>query len=239
MHPSCFEDHPVSQLKVCGHVASIFLRTFLHLICKVDKRDLKKIPRNGPFIIAVNHINFLEVPLMFVDLAPRKVHGVAKKETWNNPIIGWLATCWDSIKLDREGNSLHTFRMINKLLKEKKIIVVAPEGTRSGDGKLRIAHPGIISMAMKSNMPVIPVVHYGGEMLWENIAKFKRTSFTYKVGNPIILSSTKMSKEIRREMVDQLMLRLAILLPEKYRGVYSDLSKINNDYVEDIEFEAV
>ena len=90
-------------MNVYGKTVVILIRTFLHVICKVDRKELKQIPRNGPYIVAMNHINFLEVPLIVVDLAPRKVHGVAKKETWNNPLLALLAKLWEVISIDREG----------------------------------------------------------------------------------------------------------------------------------------
>lgn len=224
-------------MKVCGKAATILIRTFLHLICKVDRKELSIIPRKGPFIVAMNHINFLEVPLIVVDLAPRKVHGVAKKETWDNPFIAWLAGVWEVISIDREGMSLSTFKEIAKVLKKNEIILVAPEGTRTGNGKLKEAHPGIISMAIRANVPIIPVVHFGGEKFWDNITRFKRTKFTYKVGKPIIINTKEKSQTIRKELTDQLMYRMAQLLPEEYRGVYSEINKINNKYIEDISFD--
>jgi 1-acyl-sn-glycerol-3-phosphate acyltransferase len=227
-------------LKVSGKIATIIIRTFLHLVCKVDRKELKKIPRKGPFLVAFNHINFLEVPLIFVDLYPRKVHGIAKKETWDNSFFSWLADMWETISVDREGFSASTFRQVKKFLKNGSFVIIAPEGTRTGDGKLKEAHPGIITMALQTDIPIIPIVHYGGEIFWDRIKMLKRTRFTYKVGNPIILKKAKrITQEIRRDMVDQLMYRMAKLLPEKYRGVYSEISKINNEFVEDIEFNEI
>jgi len=165
-------------MKICGRVAATLVRTILHVICKVDSKELKKIPRKGSYIIAFNHINFLEVPLIFVDLQPRKVHGVAKKETWDNPLFSWMANCWDTIAINREGFSADTFRKVRKLLKLGDMIVIAPEGTRTGDGILRKAHPGIIAMAQKSNVPIIPLIHFGGEIFWDTFYKLKRTRFS-------------------------------------------------------------
>ncbi len=90
-------------MKLHGKAAAIVIRTILHLICKIDRKELKKIPQKGPFIIAMNHINFLEVPMSMVELMPRKIHGIAKKETWNNRILGWVANSWEALSIDREG----------------------------------------------------------------------------------------------------------------------------------------
>jgi 1-acyl-sn-glycerol-3-phosphate acyltransferase len=221
-------------MKLCGKIAAVMLKSLLHVICKVDDKELEKIPLKGPFIIAMNHISFLEVPLFYVDLAPRKVHGIAKKETWKNLITRILANCWDSISIDREGFTASTFRKVRNFLNQDRIIVIAPEGTRTGDGKLIKAHPGIISMAMLSDVPIIPVVHFGAESFWKNIARFKRTPFTYRVGKPLRITTSEKNSRIRQELVDQLMLRLAELLPPQYRGYYSDLNEIDTEYFEEL-----
>jgi 1-acyl-sn-glycerol-3-phosphate acyltransferase len=209
----------------------------LHIICKVDKAELKKIPRKGSFIIAFNHINFLEVPLIFVDLLPRKVHGIAKKETWDNPILHWMADCWDTISINRDGFTADTFRKVKSLLKKGSMVVIAPEGTRTGNGRMIQAHPGIISMAVQSKVPIIPIVHFGGELIWDNLKFFKRTSFKYRVGSPVHIVTKEKSHSIRQELVDQLMYRMAKLLPEEYRGYYSQIEKISDDMLKDISFE--
>lgn len=107
--------------------------------------------------------------MIVVDLFPRKIHGIAKKETWNNPILKFFANIWDTIPIDREGFTANTFRKVKEHLSHDKIIIIAPEGTRTGNGKLKKAHPGIITMAQQSDVPIYPVVHYGGELFWDNL----------------------------------------------------------------------
>ncbi len=223
------------SVKISGKIAALFIRRILHIICKVNYKELNKLPEKGPYIIAINHINFLEVPMIFVDLYPRKVHGVAKSQTWNNSFLGWLATKWEAIPINREGFTARTFRQVKEFLDLGRIVVIAPEGTRTGDGKLKEAHPGIITMAMQSNVPIIPVAHYGGELFWDRLMKLKRTSFTYKVGKPVILKKTALFKKLTRaRQLEQLMYRLARLLPPEYRGFYSKLENINDKYVEEV-----
>jgi 1-acyl-sn-glycerol-3-phosphate acyltransferase len=50
--------------------------------------ELKKIPHQGPLLIAMNHINFLEAPLWYFLFKPRKVWALAKAELWENPFYG-------------------------------------------------------------------------------------------------------------------------------------------------------
>jgi len=219
-------------LNLSGKVAAIIIHAILRTICKVDSKEIKKIPIKGPYIIAVNHINFLEVPMIFTHLLPRKVVGIVKKETWKSGLIKWIATKWEAISVDREGQTTETFRQSKKVLRDGYFLIIAPEGTRSKDGKLRLGKPGVISIALRSKVPIIPVAHFGGKDIIKNLKSFKRTKFTFKVGTPIIFHPEgKVDQDKRKYFTDQLMYRLAELLPEENRGIYSNLKNISKDEI--------
>ena len=221
-----------------GRITAIIIHVILRKICKVDSKELKKIPLKGPYIVAINHINFLEVPMIFTHLLPRKVVGIVKKETWKGGLIKWVATKWEAISVDRDGITIETFRQSRKFLRDGYFLIIAPEGTRSKDGRLRMGKPGVISIALRSKVPIIPIAHCGGKDIIKNLKSFKRTKFTFKIGTPIIFHPEgKADKDKRKYFTDQLMYRLAELLPEEYRGVYSDLDKINRDEIIDLKWE--
>ena len=58
------------------------IRGLVGLLCRVDDAQLALVPARGPLILVANHINFLEVPLLYTYLQPRPVTGLAKAETW-------------------------------------------------------------------------------------------------------------------------------------------------------------
>ncbi|MCF7858157.1 MAG: 1-acyl-sn-glycerol-3-phosphate acyltransferase [Candidatus Cloacimonetes bacterium] len=221
-------------MKLSETIANKIIKLILKIICKVDSTELKKIPDKGPYIIAINHTNFLEVPIFYTFLQPRKVIGIAKRETWDNKFSRWLANSWDAIPLDREGATVEAFRKAYKALLNSYFLVIAPEGTRNKTGRLREAKSGIISIAIKANVPVIPVAHYGGEKLAANLKRIKRTQFTIKVGQPIILNTLERVDQAKRKyFVDQLMYRIAELLPKKYRGAYAEIGSISKKDIND------
>jgi len=195
----------------------------LSAICRVEAAELARIPRRGPLIVALNHINFLEVPLIYTQLYPRDSVGIVKRETWENPILGFLAKVWDAIALDRESTDLRAMRAALDTLKAGRILLVAPEGTRSGHGRLQRGHGGIVQLALKSGAPIVPVVHFGGERFWPNFKSLRRTRVTFRVGEPFRLRPPEggLSKSSRNAMVDQIMNRIALLLPPAYRGEYA------------------
>ena len=214
-------------------VVTTSIKSLTRILCNVDDSQLINVPEQGPLIIASNHINFMEVPLMYTHLQPRKITGFAKAETWNNPVMGILFDLWGAIPIQRGEADAAAFRSALDVLRQGKILAIAPEGTRSGDGKLGQGLPGIVMLAYHSNTPILPMVYFGGEKFRDNINRFRRTDFNIRVGKLFKLSfpEVKLSREIRNKMIDEIMYQLAILLPVEYRGYYSDTTKITTNYI--------
>ena len=88
-------------------------------------------------------------------------------------------------------------------------------------------------LAMRTDSPLLPVVFYGHEGYIENVKRFRRTPFTFVVGKPFFLDTKgeNVTSQVRRQMVDEIMYRMAALLPPEYRGVYEDLESATEEYL--------
>lgn len=201
-----------------------FIQLGTDILCRIDKCDFPKIPSRGPLILVTNHINSLEVPLLFVHLQPRKLIGLAKIETWHNKFMGWLFDLWDAIPVRRGEADLDAIRACLEVLKSGDILAIAPEGTRSYNGHLLPAQPGIVLIALHSGAPIIPMAHWGGEHFSSNLKKLKRTDFHIRVGKLFYLDAKgeKVNGKICQEMADEIMSQIAGLMPEEYHGEYAD-----------------
>lgn len=199
------------------------LRTFL----KIDDSEVKKIPQKGPLILATNHINSFDAPVGFTHLHPRDLTAFVKVETWDNPVLKVLFDVWKGIPVHRGEVDFAAFNMAQQALADEKIMIVAPEGTRSGDGKLNKGFPGIVLLALRSGVPILPVVFYGNENVNKNLKLLRRTKMIIRVGEPfsINFNDQPLSRDFRQDVTDEIMYQIAALLPAEYRGVYSDLSK--------------
>jgi len=219
-------------MTLIGRFITFIIKLLLKILCKVEGDKLESIPHQGPLILVINHINFLEVPLIYTLLLPRKVCGILKKESWDSWFVGMLAKEWEAIPVNRKTPGISTFKETGKALKEKKILCIAPEGTRSGTGVLAKGHPGVVFLALKNRVPILIVAHYGIENFWHNIKRLKQTPVTFVVGKPFILTSEmKATKNVYQEMTDQIMTRMASMLPEHYRGAYADMKIISDKYI--------
>lgn len=206
-------------------VVTAAIKAVVRLLCRIDGAQLAAVPDRGPLILVANHINFLEVPVLYTQLQPRPLAGFAKAETWDNPALRLLADLWGAIPLRRGQADTSALRQGLKALENGRILGVAPEGTRSGDGRLRPGNPGVVLLALRSGAPVLPLVHYGGELFWRNLTRFRRTDFHFVVGQPFYLDAggLRVTRQVRRQMTDEIMYQMAALLPPAYRGVYADL----------------
>jgi 1-acyl-sn-glycerol-3-phosphate acyltransferase len=204
---------------------SWLIRGITNILFRIDQVPLQMVPKHGPLILVMNHIGSLEVPLLYSHLQPRRIIGVVKVETWDNPLMGWLFDVWEAIPIRRGEVDMDAFHRSLDVLAVGEMLGVAPEGTRSYHGRLQRARPGVVILALHSGAPILPVAHWGGEKLSCNLKRMKRTDFHIKVGRPFYLEANdgKATRVIRQEMVDEVMGQIAALLPVEYRGEYANL----------------
>jgi 1-acyl-sn-glycerol-3-phosphate acyltransferase len=221
------------MMKVQKRLIDSTIRGLTRIVCRINKEQLGLVPSKGPLIIVANHINFLEVPLLYTHLQPRPVTGFAKAETWDNRILAYLFDLWEAIPLRRGEADIRALKRAIEKLKAGYIIAMAPEGTRSEHGRLQRGHPGVVLLALQSHAPLLPVAYYGGEMFNTNIRRLRRTDFYIKVGQPFYLDAqgASVTGGVRQKIADEIMYQLAAILPQKYRGVYSDLENASQDFL--------
>ena len=211
----------------------------LDVICKIDAKEISKVPQTGPLILYTNHTGTVEAPIMYTQLQPReKVTALAKVETWDNWFLNWVFTLWGIIPLHRGEADMEAMRKALAVLEKGYILGISPEGTRSREGKLLRARGGIAMLALHSGAPLQPMAHWGGENFGRNVNQFKRTSFSVRVGPIFNLDAhgEKVTKEIRQKMADEMMYQLAKLLPVENRGEYSDLENGSENYLRFLPF---
>lgn len=220
-------------MKAARRVVNPAIRRLARILCRVDDAQLARVPTRGPLIIVANHVNFLDVPMLFTHLLPRPVTGFAKVETWDNPLIGALFTINDAIPIRRGEADITAFRRGLEALQAGGILAVAPEGTRSGDGRLQRGKPGAVLLALRSGAPILPIAYYGGEKFWSNVKRLTRTDFHIAVGPMFCLDphGAPITHQVRQQMTDEIMYQIAALLPPEYRGEYADLSRATTRYL--------
>jgi 1-acyl-sn-glycerol-3-phosphate acyltransferase len=214
-------------------IVVVTMRALTSLLCRIDDAALAQVPAQGPLIVVTNHVNILEVPIIYTHLQPRRVNGMVLGSRWRNPVIRWILDSTDSVPLYRGEPNFEGLRKGIELLKRGRILIISPEGTRSGHGRLQKAYPGFIPLALSSGAPLIPVAYFGSENWKENIRHLCRTDFHIAVGKPFKLAASgiRIDQPVRKQMVDEVMYQIAALLPVQYRGIYSDLDAATQTFL--------
>jgi 1-acyl-sn-glycerol-3-phosphate acyltransferase len=206
------------------------IRLIAWLVAKVEILNLDRIPSTGGCIIAANHIGRLEVLLVYAMLPRSDIILIAAEKYRKYAFFRWLGKQVDAIWVERFNADLHAVREVLKRLKDGKVFVVAPEGTRSKTASLQPGRPGTAYLAAKSGVPVVPVGVIGTEdcVVRANLKRLRRSKVTVRIGVPFTLPPVpKGNKDEAMEAgTEEIMCRIAALLPDNYRGVYAEHMRV-------------
>jgi 1-acyl-sn-glycerol-3-phosphate acyltransferase len=201
-----------------------FLFTFISKLSLRRKIAGKNnMPRHGACIVVANHVNLLDSPLIGISLG-RRAYFMAKADLFRSRIIGWLAEQFGAFPVARGRLNRRAGRTAVELLANGQALIIYPEGQRSLDGKLGPAYSGAALLAIRSNVPIVPVGIIGTAQLKGKWWFLRRPKITFNIGQPFTLAACpeKPNKEMVNGMTREIMLHIAALLPEDYRGRYTN-----------------
>lgn len=202
------------------------IRALFNLVARVELTGYEHLPKEGSFVIATNHLGMADAPMAFYAL-DRWDMFVLVAEKWEKvTLFRWLSKYFNLIFIDRYNPDVKTLRKVIKLMEANNILIIAPEGTRSRVGALIEAKPGVSYLAAKLNRPIVPVALTGTEdkVLLANLKRLQRTRITVTAGPAFTLPPlpNENRDEALKQYTDEIMCRIAALLPEKYRGFYAE-----------------
>jgi len=197
----------------------LLLRLFTHL----EVTGLENIPQGGPLLAAFNHLAHLDAALVLPFL-PQPVEGIALEDLYHVPITGQLLRLYGTIPVHRDQFDRDVIRRALQVLAEGKIMALAPEARMSLTGALERAREGVAYLALRSGAPILPIALTGTEHVPSDLKRLRRPRLTVTVGELIIPPPRASKSQARRqqvaELTDEIMYRIAALLPPEYRGVY-------------------
>ena len=198
------------------------------LVTTLTRRNvdgLENFPRKGPALVAVNHLGDADGPLL-VGTLPVSLDALGKVELYDFPILGKLMDWYGTIWLHRGRPDRRAIKAALDGFAEGRFILIAPEGRFSLTGGLEEGQNGAAFLALKADVPVIPVAVIGTENahVYGHLKRLQRAPITLRVGKAFRLSHRADRRATIREGTDQIMEALADLLPESYRGSYRTVS---------------
>ncbi len=122
---------------------------------------LENLPRDGAFLIAANHVSYVDPPLVGCQVS-RQIIPFARKTLWKGGLVSWWLDAVGTIPVDRDGGQdVSAIKRVLRSLQEGKGLILFPEGTRSSDGELKAPKAGIGLICCRAQVPVIPARIFG------------------------------------------------------------------------------
>lgn len=175
------------------------------------------VPTSGPYILVSNHVNWKDPPA--IELLLRvPIRFMAKIEAFQLVFLGGLLRGIGCFGVRRGESDRRAIVTCLQVLRAGNVLGFFPEGTRSRDGVLHRAHPGIAFLAQKSGAPILPVGVTGTAR-----ARLFRSDIEVRVGAPFAVGELGLPADADEQRVaDAIMRRVALLLPPEMRGYYRD-----------------
>lgn len=191
------------------------------LLLRIRLYSRLRVPLTGPLIVVANHVNFMD-PLLLESQMPRVMVMMAKQEVMEWPFLGWLARHFLIIPVRRGEADPDAFKAALRVLKQGGALYIAPEGTRSHHGRLMRGKPGAVVMALRTGAAVVPVGMWGQRDFGQNWRRLRRTTAHVHFGRPFrFVGPARPTQAQHDAMTEEMMYRIAALLPAEWRGVYA------------------
>ena len=176
---------------------------------------LEHFPREGPVILAANHVtNFDVFPMQFV--LPRVIFFMGKAELFKNPIMDILLRNLSGFPVQRGEKDQWAMDHALKVLRYGQTLGMFPEGTRSKGRGLKVAKTGTAKLAIEAGCPIVPMTITGSDQF------FKQFPHRARIHIQILPPIRPKPDESPLALTDRLMFTLAKALPKEMRGVYTE-----------------
>lgn len=196
----------------------------LALLARIKVTGLENLPRKGPYIVVLNHTSVIDTPVLLLAFPLVQWHFFAVEKWREHPVYGPIMTWLGAIFIKRNEIDRAQLRRAMDVLEGDIAFGLAPEGTRSKDGKMKDAKDGAAFLAYRTKAPIIPVGLVNNDRLFANFKKYKITQLEIRIGEPFHLPDVgrRAKSESLVAFTHLIMVRIAALLPQRYHGDYQD-----------------
>lgn len=208
-------------------------KTVVFLIKKLTHYQVlngDRIPPEGGLLMTSNHISRLDAPCLTAMTDRADLVAIVARKYQKKPFFKWiLEKITTIIWMDRETIDFPALRDVLNQLRKGHVIGIAPEGTRSHGGVgLLEGKQGAAVMAAQANVPILPVGIIGTDKIYAHWMRLRRPPVTIHVGIPYHLPP--IDRNDRQAWLsrntDEIMCRIAALLPPEYRGFYAEHPRV-------------
>ena len=165
-------------------LSKLILRTFFRMRVIHPERLLEE----GGVIYASNHASYLDPPIIGT-CCKKPIYYLAKKTLMKWPVLGPIFPSLNVVPVDQERADMSAIKTIIKLVREGHRTIIFPEGSRTEDGQLLPAQPGLGLVVSKTRAPVVPMRIFGSfEAFPRGASRVKLARITVVVGEPMVFT---------------------------------------------------
>ena len=207
------------------------------LVARIEVVGRERVPRQGALIVASNHLNNADPPVLTI-VSPRRLVFMTKYEALRWPVVGLLMRLAGAFPVRRFEADIGALRQASRILRQGEVLAMFPEGTRSSEGALGSAHPGTALLALRTGTPIVPIGISGTETISFpkvifDALRLRRAQVRVVIGDPFFLPPvSRITAEEVARCTDVVMSRIASLLPPSYRGQYGQADTAAGQTVE-------
>jgi len=199
-------------------------RLVFHLLSDVKIFGLENVPKEGAYLITINHVSTFEPPFILA-FWPTAPEGAGAIEIWERPGQAILVRLYYGIPVHRGEFDRQALDKMIDVLQSNRPLLLAPEGGRTHSLGMRRALPGVAYIVEKTGVAVLPVGILGAtDDFLDQALRFKRPKLEMHIGQPFHLPAIEGKGAERRLALqanaDQIMQAIAALMPPEYHGVY-------------------
>jgi 1-acyl-sn-glycerol-3-phosphate acyltransferase len=202
------------------------VKPVIALMTQRSYHGLDLVPANGGAILVANHLSHFD-PLVaghYVYEAGRWPQFLGKATLFTTPVIGPLLRAVRQIPVQR--GTAHAAKALDAAVEAVgagDVVIIYPEGTVTGEPDLwpMVGKTGAARLALVTGAPVIPVVMWGPQRIWDpRVRRWRlrpRSPVTVVTGPPVDLSTwagMEITAQTLHEITDVIMLRLRDMLAE-------------------------
>jgi 1-acyl-sn-glycerol-3-phosphate acyltransferase len=169
-------------------VARLWARTMLRFaFSPVEIIGADKLNPREAAVYASNHLSYMDTPVLFAKL-PFQFRILAKQGLWKLPFVGWYLRRSGQVPIDSRSSRSAIAGLLRgvKALRAGMPLFVFPEGARSPDGRMQVAHSGCAFIAIRAGVPLVPLALIGTyELLPIHVYALRPRPLKIVVGDPI------------------------------------------------------
>lgn len=166
-------------------VVRFLIVVFCRIWLKLSVTGSQNIPSDGAFILAPVHRSIMDIPIASV-VTRRRMRFMGKDSLWHHRMFGYMFSALGAFPVTRGSADLEALRRCIFVINSGEPLVLFPEGTRQSGGAILPLFDGAAYVALKTQVPIVPVGIGGSEdIMPSGSSKIRRRKCAAVIGLPI------------------------------------------------------